>query len=215
MRDDDPRSLNDDFVRTFTISSIPKAKGAQEKEFKITIRNVGVVTNYLFQQNERAGFEVPVVGVGGEFTIEQKPEAGKLTPFIAGGVGITPLMAQAAAVLEAGGEKGLKLLWSLRVEDLPLAIDVLEHIRGLGEATKLFVTGEVTKKGRELIAKLQGLGVEVGLRRISGDDVLAVGEKGKRKFYCCTGPAMMKSLLKWTGGEDVVFESFEFQRYSG
>ena len=67
MRNDDPRSLNDDFVRTFTISSTPNAKNESEKEFDITIRNVGVVTNFLFRQNDRAGFEVPLVGVGGEF----------------------------------------------------------------------------------------------------------------------------------------------------
>lgn len=65
MRDDDPRSLNDDFVRTFTISGFyqhqqpqqhqqdqqkEEALGKCGDEFEITIRKVvgGVVTNFLF-----------------------------------------------------------------------------------------------------------------------------------------------------------------------
>lgn len=66
MRDNDPKSLNDDFLRTFTISS-----GKEEKEgfdqFEITIRKVGVVTNFLFGCNIRSELEVPVKGFGGEF----------------------------------------------------------------------------------------------------------------------------------------------------
>lgn len=65
MRDDDPRSLNDDFVRTFTISGFyqhqqqqqhqqdqqkEEALGKCGDEFEITIRKVGggIVTNFLF-----------------------------------------------------------------------------------------------------------------------------------------------------------------------
>lgn len=63
MRDDDPRSLNDDFVRTFTISGFYQQQQHQQDqqkeealgecggdEFEITIRKVGggVVTNFLF-----------------------------------------------------------------------------------------------------------------------------------------------------------------------
>lgn len=78
MRDDDPRSLNDDFVRTFTVSGFYQQQQHQQQqdhqqkeealgkcgdEFEITIRKVGggVVTGFLFgygddddetQQNE-------------------------------------------------------------------------------------------------------------------------------------------------------------------
>ncbi|OWY42759.1 hypothetical protein AALT_g275 [Alternaria alternata] len=64
MRDDDPGSLNDDFVRTFTISSMPNKDHGKESEFEMTIRNVGTVTRFLFQQNERAGLEIGALGVG-------------------------------------------------------------------------------------------------------------------------------------------------------
>lgn len=63
MRDDDPRSLNDDFVRTFTVSGFYQHQQQQQQdqqkeealgkcgdEFEITIRKVGggIVTNFLF-----------------------------------------------------------------------------------------------------------------------------------------------------------------------
>ena len=61
MRDDDPKSLNDDYVRTFTVSSTA-GQGLRYDEFEITMRNVGVVTNFLFRQNVRAGLELPLKG---------------------------------------------------------------------------------------------------------------------------------------------------------
>lgn len=70
MREDDPRSLNDDYVRTFTVSSSPRAS-LPNGEFEITIRNVGEVTAFLFKQNIRAGLEIPLKGFGGVFAINQ------------------------------------------------------------------------------------------------------------------------------------------------
>ena len=90
MRDDDPKSLNDDFLRTFTVSS---RQDALPGEFEITIREVGPVTEHLFQHNVRADLEVPLQGFGGEFFLQQGE--GEKISYIAGGVGITPLLAQA------------------------------------------------------------------------------------------------------------------------
>lgn len=56
MRDDDPMSLNDDLIRTFTVSSSMQGNLPQD-EFEITIRNVGKVTKFLFRQNVKAGIE--------------------------------------------------------------------------------------------------------------------------------------------------------------
>lgn len=66
MRDDDPKSLNDDFVRTFTVSSAA-GQDLPYDEFEITMRNVGVVTNFLFRQNVRAGLELPLKGFVSKF----------------------------------------------------------------------------------------------------------------------------------------------------
>ncbi|CAN9230477.1 unnamed protein product [Alternaria alternata] len=136
MRDDDPGSLNDDFVRTFTISSTPSKDHEKESEFEMTIRNVGAVTRFLFQQNERAGLEIGALGVGGEFKIEKAD--GRKVVFVAGGVGVTPLLGQVGGLyLEAGG---FKLIWAVRSEDVGLVYDTFRRYHGLGACTTVFLT---------------------------------------------------------------------------
>ncbi|KAI1211339.1 uncharacterized protein F4807DRAFT_450997 [Annulohypoxylon truncatum] len=184
MRDDDPQSLNDDFVRTFTVSKpldpadvdgVFVREGARP-EVEITVRRHGPATKFLESWDGRRRVDIPILGFGGA----------------------------------EGFRMGLRVLWSLKADDLPLAVDVLERIDGLGEVTKLFVTGGMNDRERGLVNTVQGLGAAVLERRIGSADVLAEGEKGSRKFYCCTGPEMMRLLLGWTEGEEVLYESFEY-----
>ncbi|KAI8635663.1 hypothetical protein F5Y19DRAFT_461242 [Xylariaceae sp. FL1651] len=170
MRDDDPQSLNDDFVRTFTVSA------PLDPKLEIVARRHGPATALLLSWNLRVPLEIPILGFGGAEDFR------------------------------------MPVLWSLRAEDLALAVDLFTTTSGLGSVTKLFVTGllDDVRDGSGLIATIKKLGAEVLERRMSKDDVLGVGEKGSRKFYCCTGPLMMKTLLQWMGGEEVVFESFEY-----
>lgn len=114
MRDDDPTSLNDDFTRTFTITSPYKPNSSNTNtsststpELEIITRTVGTVTKWLSQQNDRAGpTTVAVRGFSGSFNIVPPPTPTTTTPqsqtstikqkqnvFIAAGIGITPLLA--------------------------------------------------------------------------------------------------------------------------
>ncbi|KAI0394258.1 hypothetical protein F5Y17DRAFT_428998 [Xylariaceae sp. FL0594] len=249
MRDDDPQSLNDDFVRTFTVSAPLDAaatdSGAQflredaRPDLEIVVRRHGPATallaNWDLDTSSRNPLEIAILGFGGvedfRIPVPLSPSAGgndlrgreeeKENVFVAAGVGITPLLAQAAAALSSQRGKvvivhkrsSLKVLWSLRYEDLPLAVYAFTTIPGLGDVTTLFVTGIIpySRDGVEdLLVKVSGLRAQVVQRRMTGDDLLGMGKKGKRKFFCCTGPVMMKSILQWTEGEEVVFESFEY-----
>ena len=240
MRDEDPQSLNDDYIRTFTVSApldhqyladidsvtqesgeaaamasrSPVLRDGVEPELEIVVRRHGSATALLANWNLRVPLEIPVFGFGGieDFRMPGSGDTNtKENVFVAGGVGITPLLAQAAAVLGAQGatKDKLKVLWSLRAEDLPLAVDAFTRIVGLGGVTKLFVTGPL-EEGKSLQDEVRTMGAVVVEGRMVRDDVLGAGERGMRKFFCCTGPAMMKSLLQWMEGEDVVFESFEY-----
>ncbi|OTB14496.1 hypothetical protein K445DRAFT_62541 [Daldinia sp. EC12] len=219
MRDEDPQSLNDDFVRTFTVSRPIDADAVDELE--ITVRRHGPATALLERWNVRAPLEIPVLGFGGAEGFRLPTNGGneekshKTSVFVAAGVGITPLMAQGAGVLPTAGEEGneneFRLLWSIRGEDIPLAVDVLKRIPGLGSTMKLFVTGKIGEEERGLmLGTIHDLGAEVLERRIGASDVLAEGDKGSRKYYLCAGPGMTRELLKWTEGEEVVYESFEY-----
>ncbi|KAF1993429.1 hypothetical protein P154DRAFT_527759 [Amniculicola lignicola CBS 123094] len=205
MRDDDPQSLNDDFVRTFTISSTPTFAEGNETEFDITIRKVGPVTSYLLKQNDRAGFEIPILGVGGEFKIEQEP--GKLTPFIAGGVGITPLLGQIQS-LDITPET-FKLYWTVRKADIELVIKILEQYPQLAKCTEIFLTGtSMPLSGTESSVKvLAEQGVGVWKRRMEGKDLEEV--KGQA-WFLCAGRGLRKSVVEWAEGGKVLFEDFDY-----
>ncbi len=217
MQDSDPQSLNDDFIRTFTISNPPLRKGGDEvvdgTEMQITARRNGPVTGLLWRQNVRVPLEVPILGFGGEdkFRIASNFGEHSKAVFVAGGVGITPVLAQAAEVIASGS--AFSLLWALQAKDLGLAIDTFERTPGLASVTQLFATGSwgSSAEGLELIKKVEGLGSRTVTRRIAQEDVLAArdSERGTT-YYVCTSPGMLKVVQGWLEGEVVVAESFSY-----
>ncbi|KAJ4983679.1 oxidoreductase [Stagonosporopsis vannaccii] len=212
MRNDDPRSLNDDFVRTFTISSTPSSAPKKEGQFDITIRRVGPVTDFLFAQNPRAGFEVPLLGIGGEFTIMQPAvheDAGErekgLTPFIAGGVGITPLLGNIASLRI--NPQSFKLLWTVRTADSGLVLDTLTRYPQLAGVTDVFVTGQTGDTESAEWEKVKGTGAGISFRRLAKSDLEALEAE---KWYLCAGKPFRKQVLQWLEGREVAFEDFDY-----
>ncbi|KAL2069979.1 hypothetical protein VTL71DRAFT_14659 [Oculimacula yallundae] len=199
MRDDDPKSLNDDFLRTFTVSSRQDAIDG-DNHFEITIRNVGVVTDHLFKFNVRAELEVPIQGFGGDFVVQQGE--GEKVAFVAGGVGITPLLAQGQDL----DFTRLHLFWTNRADDIPLVTDTFDRIPGLAEATTVFITDNINAES-EGWKKLVSTGAKIEKRRMAIEDV---GGYSADKWYLCTGTAFRASLLKWLEGKTVLFEDFNY-----
>ncbi|RYP62668.1 hypothetical protein DL770_009555 [Monosporascus sp. CRB-9-2] len=223
MSDEDPQCLNDDFVRTFTISNAPSRGEEHVKEgteLQIMARKHGPATALLQRQNLRVPLEVSVLGFGGEesFRIPAGGEQDQKVPvFIAGGVGITPLLAQAPGILGGGGLKrasGLVLLWSIRAEDIPFAAKALERTPGLANRTRLFITGaETVLSGtqQEMVKNMEVKGARIEVRRMGEVDVLVSGTTAEdRKFFVCAGPEMQKVVLRWLEHEDAVTESFNY-----
>jgi ferredoxin-NADP reductase/predicted pyridoxine 5'-phosphate oxidase superfamily flavin-nucleotide-binding protein len=205
MRDEDPGSLNDDFVRTFTISSAPKLDSGRDSEFQITIRKVGTVTKFLFQQNERAGLEIGVLGVGGEFRVGKAGESKAI--FVAGGVGITPLFGQIGGLdLKAGR---FKLLWAVRGDDVGLVRDTFRRYPGLGVCTTVFLTGGGSETMQELAEMRDEVKAEAAVveRRMLKRDVQGMQADS---WYVCAGKGMRKEVMGWLEGQKVVFEDFDY-----
>lgn len=204
MREDDPRSLNDDYVRTFTISSSPRK--LPDNEFEITIRRVGTVTGFLFKQNIRASLEVPLKGFGGGFVIQQG--ANDIVPFIAGGVGITPLLSQ----LPDLDLSRVRLFWTLNVHDIDLVEDSLERCPSLAPVTQIFVSRLNERPTIESIAPVERLerkGAKVITRRMTDSDI--VGHRSLSSvWYLCTNTSLRKSLLEWLPGKTTVYEDFDY-----
>ncbi|KZL76278.1 oxidoreductase FAD-binding domain-containing protein [Colletotrichum tofieldiae] len=204
MRDDEPQSLNDDYVRTFTVSCPP----GDGKEVEITARRKGPVTDMLWRWNPRVPLEIPVLGFGGEeaFRLGRREGDGVEEVFVAAGVGITPLLAQAGGVLGTGGR--VKVFWSVRGQDLKLVREVCGKIDGLGGVLRAFVTGRVGEAEEEAIREIEALGATVERRRLGEGDVK--DRAGKKRFFLCTGPDMLKVLNVWLEGEEVAWEDFAF-----
>ncbi|EMC99705.1 hypothetical protein BAUCODRAFT_347224 [Baudoinia panamericana UAMH 10762] len=210
MRDDDPRSINDDFVRTFTVSSPPSSspnpvQRLKDDEFEITVRDVGVVTSFLFKHGNEADqrrygeLEVGVKGFGGDFAVTQA--GSENVCFIAGGVGITPLLPSLGSL----DLVHVRVLWSLRASDIGLAVDTLRSSPKLGHSLSLYLTGENEDHLAEVSA-LTETGVDVVPRRIARSDIAA----GVSKYYICTGTSMRKRVMEWLPEEELVYEDFNF-----
>ena len=230
--DEDPRSLNDDYVRTFTVSSPPPPScgnrhhqagmaGGHElakegsrppvpnDEFEITIRNVGTVTRFLFTTNIRAGLVVPLRGFGGSFAIKRSDTAkGIITPFVAGGIGITPLLAQ----LPSLDLSRLLVFWTVNSRDVGLVVDTMRRHPGLGARMRVFVSGDP-------VGKLSGAGeidgeaiAEGGFvrRRMAREDVVGIREDLGDTWYICAGTGLRKQLLEWLEGKTAVYEDFDY-----
>ncbi|KAL8738296.1 MAG: hypothetical protein Q9181_000885 [Wetmoreana brouardii] len=207
MRDDDPKSLNDDLVRTFTVSS-PSRGGLPENEFDITIRNVGKVTAFLFRQNIRAGLEIPLKGIGGAFDIQQ-PD-GEVVPFVAGGIGITPLLAHLLD-LDLGR---IILFWAVRIQDVGLVIDTFERCPRLASSTRLYISGaaDTAVRGQEPqtnMPRLEQYGAQTVRRRMVASDIQGQQDLSTT-WYVCAGSKMRQALLSWLSDKKVIFEDFSY-----
>ncbi|KAF9175837.1 hypothetical protein BGX21_003922 [Mortierella sp. AD011] len=112
MAPDDPQSLNDDYIRTWTISSAPllgvltaQGEGWQEtSEFTMTIKRKpgGAVSNFLHNlplESLSRPFTVPLVSTGGNFVLPgptlnsiTQPQSPVKFALISGGIGSTPFI---------------------------------------------------------------------------------------------------------------------------
>lgn len=256
MRDEDPTSLNDDFIRTFTISNRPdnydnfntnsnnnsdnnntddNSNNNGSKEFEITIRNIGPVTSALFRHNIRSTLEASLTGISGSFFFEHSPTSTSTSnatlntklAFIAGGIGITPLISQAPSLdLET-----IVLFWSVAYDDIGLVIDTFERIPGLAGSSRVFVTGKSKSKSKPMLAQslsggnrggddigigegevegIREMGAGVERRRMEKRDLKVVGGGEVDRWYVCASTKLRMEVMGWLEGEQVLFEDFSY-----
>lgn len=137
MANDAPSSINDDRVRTWTVSSAHGDGNAPTTWFEITMREApnGAVTGALFraidgdtrdnweksvQVDKEKNVVSDIVGVTGDFHLGAHGNEIRML-WVAGGIGITPFMAMLAAIGTATSEKG-----SSTTADVVLALSTRE-----------------------------------------------------------------------------------------
>ncbi|KAI1932584.1 hypothetical protein LOZ65_000573 [Ophidiomyces ophidiicola] len=204
MKDDDPTSINDDFIRTFTVSSHP-GRHLSKNELEIMVRKHGRVTSHLFRSSERCRLTVPLVGLGGDFHLPTYAADGRLVPYIAGGIGITPIISQ----LHTIDISRFQLYWSIKVQDIALAQDIFAQFPDLAGSTILYITGSAGDAGEieSILTAITELGAKVHKRRLSVQD-LRIDEA--EKWYLCAGSGLRRAALNWLSGKKVIYEDFEY-----
>lgn len=229
MNDSEPTSINDDYIRTFTVAS--RYKSGAEPEFDMVVRNVGVVTRWLSRQNDRSGMtELKVLGFGGDLEFESSSGiatvedvastyGGTRNVFIAAGIGVTPLLGQLSLDPEDRTDN-LSVLWTFHIRDVGLAIDILPRLsQSMRSNTRIFVTGtqneSADSEDMKSLDRLQSeySDVKIERRRLTQDDVMSLDgtEKGGiDKWFVCTAPAMRKEVQGWLGSRTILFENFDY-----
>lgn len=114
MDEDRPWTLNDDFIRSWTITNL------SSDELEITVRKAGIVSGYLHSLNPdqyaHHRVNLPMLRIAGEFLLDQSSKA----LFVIGGIGVTPFIAFLRQVEQESIDIDIAVLFALKAEDEPL-----------------------------------------------------------------------------------------------
>lgn len=211
MADEAPQSLNDDYVRSWTISSIPeidpKGEYLPSSRFSCTIKNKygGAVSPLLHRWargSHMTSLRIKFIGVEGAFTCFDQDNQIKYNKllFIAGGVGITPFLAILKVLKARKPDADVVFLFSARGDE----IDLARPFQEAGIDTRMFGT----ERGQEIHPGTFN-------RRIEYQDIVGIPDLTSRGVYLC-GPdgfmAAVKGYLQQAGVQvaNVNIESFAF-----
>ena len=136
MNNANPQSINDDYVRTWTISSSPSFDSKTNtfqptNKVSCTIKHKlnGVISSFLHSAtvDKKLPIRVKVIGVGGEFTcFDESNRVPEKLLFVAGGVGFTPFLAMYEALSQIKHRVDIAVLFAARGDEINLLKDLLE-----------------------------------------------------------------------------------------
>lgn len=226
-----PSSVNDDRIRTWTVSSAHTQPGGT-KTFGLTMRQKpgGVVTGALFSIAKKLrdvrpelladsrvlSLEVKLVGISGDFVMPPM-ELGRRTKmmWIAGGIGITPFMSMLAALRDTRSDFDAILALSTREPDVlvPLILRQMKNDDARDQRLRVDVFTETPSNADWALPA----GVEIVTHhgRPSFSYWKGIGDLTSRKAYLC-GPKSFEEgsidALRSCGVNpaDVVREGFEY-----
>jgi len=148
-----------------------------------TIKAIGDFTNKI--ADLQVGTRVYVDGPFGAFTLDRRPSAAEFV-FIAGGIGITPIMSMLRTMKDRGDKRACHLIYASQSLEQMTFLEELEQLQQ-GLSLRLHLVPTVADDGWE------------GLRgRISSDMLASVLPKscrgGECEVYICGPPPMMDAL---------------------
>ena len=164
----------------FTISSSPTFPGVQTATIKESgdfTRSIGMV---------RAGDLLAVQAPFGRFSYLLHPDEKDIV-FIAGGIGITPIMSMLRHMRDSAADLDVHLLYANRSEEDIVFRKELEELSS-GKATRLRVTHVLAKPGEGWTGERGRIDWPMIKKNVSGD-------LKAKAFYLCGPPPMMNALI--------------------
>lgn len=183
----------------WTISSSPATPGA----LCSTIKESGDFTATIGQT--KPGDTALVDGPFGRFSYVLHPEERNLV-FIAGGIGITPLMGMLRHIRDTRAERTVTLLYTNRSESDIVFRDELAAMERDGVAG-LKVTHVLSKPSDEWKGERGHLDEEK-IKRLLGADA------ARRSFYLCAPPALLQQTIRTLRKSHVPAARIHFERFS-
>lgn len=156
--------------RPYTISD-----QLQEQAARITIKKEpkGFFTNWLFEKAPNE-FPVKVSQPQGEFVLD--PDINKTALCFAGGIGITPFIAYAKALVEANNNKKLHIIYCVRSKNDFIFIDELNEIHNHNPSIT------VTYRSNDNLGIITGDEIATIIRSFNEPDIYICGSEGFEKL---------------------------------
>jgi hypothetical protein len=196
-------------TRCYSISGVPDARG-----YQITIKRAAIppdagpprlAASCHFHDSVAVGDRIKVRAPAGQFFI--KSDSTATAVFIAGGIGITPVLSMLLSMLSKQPERKVHLYYGVRNGDEHAFKAQLARLASLHRNFQLHIAysqpGPRDEKGRDF----QHSGY------LSVDLLRSTLPHGPHEFYVCGPPGMMRSVIPaleaWgVDGKNIHFEAF-------
>ncbi len=196
---------------TFTDSALPKqshpfsisSAPAEDNRLILTVKQNGDYTAQL--PDLKAGDKAVLEGPYGHFYTQYDTEADTPLVFLAGGIGITPLMSIIREQVKAGRNRRMILLWALAEKDDVLFLDELESIQKSFTGFSYWIT-----LSREKAEGFQYGRISTGLLEKAG--VTDLGGYGE--YFLCGPLPMMRSAKKLLLKNGIASEHIHMEEFS-
>jgi ferredoxin-NADP reductase len=173
--------------RSYSLSRWPKAQG---KEWTVTVRRNGhdhdgsTSGSKLIHDTIGTGDQLAVTAPQGSFTFQQAQHPGAV--LVAGGVGLTPVLAMAQHAAATGRARQLTLLYGARTARDLIAPRELARLARAGMNVRVFLSRHSAASAPAGLTTVSG--------RITGHDLARLATGTPRDFYLC-GPGPMVADL--------------------
>ncbi|KAJ3204210.1 hypothetical protein HDU67_009726 [Dinochytrium kinnereticum] len=195
MNPSNPKQVNDDLIRTWTISSPPALFGDALKPtttFSCTIKKAGLISSLLHELPGSYNLRVPLRGVGGGFSCFDTSMRceNKRMLWIAGGVGVTPFYSMLAAMENMQREKqdfDIDVCLAVKGNEVALA----NRFKGPPIISNVSVFSSGARN-----EQVEGK-VKVFSRRMGPEDVRGSEGLLSRSIYVCGPTPFMSAVSAW------------------